>query len=263
MRLSAVQCYISIFLLVFAGTVDAKTKRSAFRDVTWNGSAPSYSKGVHTFELKPGECGAKTYGDGRGESDCGGGRLRSQIRVKKLARVGQTLEYSFEFFVPKGFTYDGDRRYPAYSRLLIAEWNRNEGIKNHIYEVLLDSVRGVTFERKTCIKPGEFGRWNSFSMRIKWTAEYDGFIEARCNDGVIIRRANTQTVIPPDCGARYKLQCEPKLQIPGADIIWAIGPNFSGYGKNFKRLGKSSPFAPFPAGGVKLQVRNIRYRVAR
>lgn len=238
---------------------NAQTNRSAFREVKWNGTKPIFSNGSHIFELRPGECGAKKYGDGRGESDCGGGRLRSQIRTKKLARVGQTVEYSFDFFVPKSFNYDGDKRYPAYSRLLIAEWKRNKGIKNHVYEILLDGVRGATFERQVCVKPSEFGKWNNFRLKIKWSAKPDGFLEAQCNGRVVLRRLNTQTVIPPDCAAEYKLQCDPSKQKPRADIIWAIGPNFSGYGRDFGQLGKPSPFAPFPKRGVKIQVRNIYY----
>lgn len=237
----------------------AATKASMFKDVKWNGTKPSFSKGVHTFEILPRKCGSREYGDGRGESDCNGGRVRSQIRTKKLAKVGQTIEYSFEFFVPKSFKYDGDRHYPAYSRLLIAEWNRSKGVKNHIYEILLDSVRGVTFERKTCVKPSEFGKWNEFKLVIKWSKGSDGFMKATCNGRTVLSRANTQTVIPPDCAANYKLQCDPSKQIPSATIGLNIGPNLSGYGRNFRELSgnKTSPFPPFPPNGVKVQFRNI------
>jgi hypothetical protein len=259
MRLTAMIAAIGISIFLVPNIAEAKTKKNQFRDVTWNGAKPSYSNGVHSFAVMPGQCGSKKYGDGRGESDCGGGRVRSQIRTKQLAKVGQTKQYSLDFFVPNTFSYDGDRNYPSYSRLLISEWKRNEGIKNHIYEVLLDSVRGVTFERKVCVKPSEFGKWNTFSLKIKWARDGSGYMEASCNGRVILQRLNTQTVIPPDCGANYKLQCDPSKQKPNADIIWAIGPNFSGYGRDYRRLGKSSPFAPFPRRGISLQVKNIYY----
>lgn len=249
----------ALFALVLAlpGAAGAADLRGKFRPSAWNGTKPAISKGVVTFTLQPGACGKRTYGDGRGESDCNGGRLRSQLQSRKVERVGRNVEYRMEFFVPASFSYDGDRGYPAYSRLLIAEWKRDRGIKNHMYEMLLDSIRGATFERKVCVPPARFGQWNSFRLRIRWSKGGDGYIEAYCNGRLILSRSNSQTVIPPDCAAGYKLQCDPDLQEPDGGIIWAVGPNFSGYGRDYRRLGKPSPFAPLPKAGVRIQMRNL------
>ena len=249
----------AIFLTVAMslGPVWSKDVTKRVQQVKWNGTDARYSKGEWTFELAPDGCGRKTYGDGRGESDCGGGRRRSQIQLKEKARVGQQLSYSFEFFIPKDFVYDGDPRYPAFSRLLFAEWKRDKGIKNHLYEILLDSRRGVTFERKPCVTPREFGKWNHFELRVNWTGKADGYLEARCNGRQILKRLGQQTLVLPDCAANYKLQCDPKLQQPDGRILWSIGPNLSGYGRDYRRLGRSTPFPPFPPRGVEISVRKI------
>lgn len=250
-------CFIlSLFALV-GGFAYGRDQTRAFKQVSWNGTDVAVSGGVATFRLDPEGCGAKTYGDGRGESDCNGGRRRSQLMAPKEVRVGQEVEYRLDLLVPASFRYDGDRGYPAYSRLSIAEWNRVKGIKNHVYEMLLDSVRGVTFERKVCFRPSEFGRWNTFSLKIRWSAAADGYLEARCNGRLVLERHSIQTVIPPDCGASYKLQCVPKLQKPGANLLWNVGPNLAGYGSDYRRMGRASPFPPFPPNGVEMQMRNL------
>lgn len=234
-----------------------RDQTTTFKKVQWNGAQPSYDNDVVAFSLMAEQCGKKTYGDGRGESDCNGGRVRSQIQAPGRIRVGQNVEYYMEFFIPEDFAYEGDGRYPSLSRLLIAEWTRNKGIKNHIYEILLDNKRGVTFERETCITKDDYGKWNSFSLRIKWSKGEDGYMEARCNDRLVLERRGEQTVIPPDCASDYKLQCELKHQKPNASILWNVGPNFSGYGSDYEKLYKPTPFAPFPSEGIKLSVRNL------
>lgn len=248
---------IAATALLFSGIAVWGDQTGSFRDVTWNGAKPIRKNNEIIFALQAGQCGKPTYGDGRGESDCNGGRVRSQVQARGSVKVGQTVEYRMEFFVPKSFDYRGDLYFPSGTRLLIAEWKRSKGIKNHIYEILLDASKGATFERATCIHPSEFGKWNSFSLRIKWSKGSDGFMEARCNDRLILERKGDQTVIPPDCASDYKLQCEPNRQIPGAPILWSVGPNFSGYGSDYARLGKPSPFAPFPSNGIEIRVRGL------
>lgn len=228
-----------------------------FRDVRWNGADPTLEDGVLTFSLMPRQCGEQTYGDGRGESDCNGGRVRSQVRSPASVNVGQEVEYYMEFFIPEDFSYYGDQWYPSRSRLLITEWKRDEGVKNHIYEMLLDNVRGATFEQATCITREDYGKWNSFSLRIKWSKGSDGYLVAKCNNEIILERRGDQTVIPPNCASDYKLQCNPNTQRPNASIQWNVGPNFSGYGRNYASIGKSSPFAPFPPQGIEIRVRNL------
>ena len=229
-----------------------------FKEVWLNGSDPSFDEGVVNFRLASGQCSDTLYGDGRGESDCNGGRMRSQIQAPRHVSVGSEMEYYFEFFIPDDFSYEGDWWYPSKSRLLIAEWKRIKGIKNHVYEILLDNVRGVTFEQATCITKEDYGKWSTFSLQIKWSKGKDGYLVARCNDQIILERQGEQTVVPPNCASDYKLQCHPDTQRPNADILWALGPNFSGFGSDYAEKGKPSPFAPsFPGRPIELSVRNL------
>lgn len=85
----------------------------------------------------------------------------------------------------------------------------------------------------------------------------DDFMQAICNGRPILTRTNSQTVIPPDCGASYKLQCDPSRQVPRGDVGWVLGLNFAGYGSDYRKLGRTSPFAPLPSGGIEIRMRNI------
>ena len=248
---------ILVFVLAFwvAGAAAQDNSRQ-FKPHKFNGTKPAYSGGVWSFELQPQGCSARKYGDGRGESDCFNGSLRSRIRAPKLASPGQQIEYYMEIRVDPSFRYDGGRT-PAWSKLEVAEWGRTQGIKNHIYDLQLDTKRGLTFERKVCIKPSELGNWNSFRLRVKWSKSGDGYLEAMCNGRIILQRLNQQTVIPPDCAAPYKLQCDPARQIPDSTIYWQVGPKLSGFGPNYAQLGRSSRFAAFPKSGVRMQVRKL------
>ncbi|WP_424965705.1 hypothetical protein [Dinoroseobacter sp. S375] len=238
----------------FAAHAQDHSKR--FKPHKFNGSKPVYSGGIWSFELKPQGCSSRKYGDGRGESDCLNGNIRSRIAAPKNVKPGQLVEYSMEIRIAPNFRYDGGPT-PAWSKLEVAEWGRTKGIKNHIYDLQLDTVRGLTFERQVCVPPSKLSQWNKFQLRIKWSKSGDGFLEARCNGKVILSRRDQQTVIPPDCAAKYKLQCDPSQQIPSASIYWQVGPKLSGFGPNFAKYGFSSQFAPFPRNGILLQMRNL------
>ncbi len=257
-------CFLFAIVLS-AGQGIGKDISRDFKVQRFSATKPEFSKGVWSFDLQRDKCNPKTFGDGRGESACLGGRRSTQIRAPKHIKPGQKVVYSFDIFIPSDFSYDGDRRYPAFSRLFIAEWVRMEAIKNHIYEMALESRRGVTFERKVCFSPKEFGKWNTFQLSIYWSGKRDGYMEARCNDRIILSRMNTQTLIPPDCAAEYKLQCDPAQQTTRPDIMWKIGPNLYGYGRNFRDLSHSpsSPFPPFPPNGVRFMVRKLEVSIAR
>lgn len=247
---------LALFLLFCANAGLAQDQSRSFKPHTFNGSKPAYAAGTWSFELVPQGCSARDYGDGRGESDCYNGNLRSRVMAPKQAKPGQSLEYYMEVRVDPAFRYDGGPT-PAFSKLEIAEWGRTQGIKNHIYDLQLDTVRGLTFEREVCVPPSRLSQWNSFRLRIKWSKSGDGYLEATCNGKVILSRVNQQTVIPPGCGAKYKLQCDPKLQKPDASIYWQVGPKLSGFGGEHAKYGFKSQFAPFPKDGVRLQVRNL------
>lgn len=243
-------------LILAAGTAAAKDQTRSFKPHKFNGSKPAYSKGVYTFTLEPRGCSARKYGDGRGESDCFNGSLRSRVKAPKNVAPGATMEYYMEFRMNPGFRYDGGRT-PGYSKLEVAEWGRVEGIKNHVYDLQLDTVRGLTFERAVCVPPNRLSEWNSVRVLVKWSKTGDGFLQAICNGTPVLTRQGQQTVIPPDCAKPWKLQCEPSLQRPDARIYWQVGPKLSGHGASYRKNGFSSAFARFPPNGVQMQVRNL------
>lgn len=114
--LKAVGYLFALFLLAACMSnvpQSGRTGGANFKSVKWNGAEPQFSEGVYTFAPGPGDCGAQTYEDGRGESDCNGGRVRSQIQAVGEIPVGREVEYSLDFWIPADFSYDGDRNYPA------------------------------------------------------------------------------------------------------------------------------------------------------
>lgn len=254
--MNLIQTGLALLFFIVGSLAHAQDHSKRFKPHKFNGSKPVLSAGVWSFELRPRGCSQRKYGDGRGESDCLNGNLRSRIAAPKHVRPGQQVEYYMEFRVAPGFRYDGGPT-PAYSKLEVAEWGRTKGIKNHIYDLQLDTKRGLTFERKICIPPSKLSQWNSFRLRIKWSKSGDGYLEASCNGKVILSRGDQQTVIPPDCAAKYKLQCDPKRQVPNASIYWQVGPKLSGFGPEYAKYGFSSQFAPFPPKGVGFQARKL------
>ena len=184
-------------------------------------------------------------------------RVRSQVQAPGATKVGQSVDYRMEFFVPKNFSYPGERSFPSGTRLLIAEWKRSEGIKNHVYEILLDSRRGATFELSLCIKPSDFGRWNSFTLRIKWSRGTDGFMEARCNGRLVLQRLNNPYRDPvnlPDPTEQAAMRAGTadtrRSTARSAGPISAQPSDYGGWGSRHR-------LAPFPKDGIEIRVRNL------
>ncbi|MEW9835470.1 hypothetical protein [Mesorhizobium marinum] len=208
-----------------------------------------------------GDCSKKDYGDGRGESDCKNGNLRSQIHTSSKQKLGGAYEYSMEIWIDPSFTYSayGQPRSP----LLIAEWQRINAVKNHMYELHLDTMRGVQFEDKNCFKPEAFGEWRRFTMVVKWSKGSDGLLRVTYDDQIVCELAAQQTAIPPKCGERVKLQCDPKRQNLRRPISWQVGPKLGGFGTEYRKHGLDSPFRTFPGSGLRMKVRNLYYGPVR
>ena len=228
-----------------------------FVEATFQGRSPQFSGDAVSFTLAKGDCSKKDYGDGRGESDCKNGNLRSQIHNSKKQTLGRTYEYSMHIWIDPAFSYSAYGQ--ARSPLLIAEWQRVNAIKNHMYELHLDAFRGVQFEDKNCFTPKGFGEWQSFKMVVRWSKGKDGFLRVTCNEKVIYELLDQQTAIPPLCGERVKLQCVPELQNLRRPIQWQVGPKLGGYGAEHKKYGMPSQFRTFPESGLKMKVRNLYY----
>ncbi len=241
--------------LYFTVPVSADTPKG-FKEATFQGSSPKLNGNEVIFTLLPGQFSSKNYGDGRGESDCKNGNIRSQINAKKYAKLGQTVEYSLDFWIEPGFRYSKGN--VPRSKLTLMEWQRINTIKNHIYVLHLDSSGGAKFEDRTCFPPSRFGRWVSFKMRVKWSKNNDGFMEVFC-EGKRIFALNGQNAIPPACGTKAKQQCHLDKMDLRPPIQWQVGPKLNGYGTAYKQSGKKSPFRPWPKDGLTMKVRNLYY----
>jgi hypothetical protein len=233
---------------------------SGFQDHRFNGRDPAHSGGVTTFHVRAGDCSTIDYGDGRGESDCFNGNLRSRMDYRRMATLGDALQYEFEIFVPADLRFAGgpNRR----SLLEVAEWQRVNTIKNHIHTMHLDSRKGLTFDDVVCLRPGEFGKWNRVAVQVRWSMADDGILRVLCNDQVVLARTG-RTAIPPDCGQPGVFQCEPALQRPNEPIQFQVGILFRGYGERGRRDGLSASGRTPPPEGFTIQMRNVSVKPVR
>jgi hypothetical protein len=252
-RITAVLARLVLVLSVLPAI--ASGAPNGFQNHVFNGRAPVTQNGVVTFHVDQGDCSSRKYGDGRGESDCFNGNLRSRIAYRSHANLGQSLEYAFEVLVPAGFRFGGgpNRR----SLLEIAEWQRINTIKNHIHTLHLDSVKGIAFDDTRCIPPSGFGSWRSITVQVKWSAGDDGFLQVIC-DGRPVIAYRGQTAIPRDCGQPGVFQCEPALQQINQPVQFQLGILFRGYGERGRRDGLNPAGRIPPDGGFTVQMRNIR-----
>lgn len=246
LRLTLILCFMPVIV---------QAAPNGFQNHVFNGRAPVTQGGVVTFHVEDGDCSSRDYGDGRGESDCFNGNLRSRLAYRDHASLGQSLEYAMEIFVPAGFRYGGgpNRR----SLLEVAEWQRINTIKNHIHTLHLDSVKGLTFDDTRCIPPSAFGQWNSVKVQVKWSAGDDGFLRVICN-GTPVVSFRGQTAIPRDCGQPGVFQCVPDLQRVNQPVQFQVGILFRGYGERGRLDGLSRMGRVPPEGGFTVQMRNIR-----
>ncbi|NNU82113.1 hypothetical protein HMH01_16875 [Halovulum dunhuangense] len=241
-------------------SLPAQAAPAGFGDHVFNGRDPEHARGITTFHVRAGDCSAIDYGDGRGESDCFNGNLRSRIGYDRYARLGDSVQYAFEILVPAGLKYGGgpNRR----SLLEVAEWQRINTIKNHIHTMHLDARRGLTFDDVVCIPPAGLGGWNSIRVQVRWSMNDDGVIRVVCNDRVVLARTG-RTAIPPDCGQQGVYQCVPALQEPNKPIQFQLGILFRGYGERGRLDGLRPEGRTAPTEGFTVQMRNISVKPIR
>ena len=167
----------------------------------------------HHVHIIPNDCNPEDYGDGRGESDCLNGNTKSVIQRTRDAKLGQTLEYKFDFWVDPDFGYEGEFIREALefrpegwdSRLRIASW---EGpfIKNFIYMLKLDAKNGSTFFGRVCQAPDKFGSWVTFSMKIRWANDGKGWVKVTCDDQIIYADEAVSTTAQIQCYAQNEMR---------------------------------------------------------
>lgn len=251
-------------VLALAGPAAAEGIPRGMSEGSNSKPSPVAEAGALAFTIHRGVCTSRSYGDGRGESNCSNQNVQSYVGTgrKLQARRGQAWVYAFDFWVDPRTNHRGHHQPEAArftgkgvnnSRLEIARWQGEGFIKNHIYDIEVDTTRGVTFLGKRCAPPSSFGRWVRFEMRIRWTDDATGAIQVKCDDRVIHAARDVATDQAPHCHVAN--HCEPgKVKHPrrfyfqfGAfhDPIWPGG----------KRQ-----WAPIPDGGLTFRYRNIEVR---
>lgn len=226
-----------------------------------NGSQPpSTMAGVTTFHIEDRECSDIDYGDGRGESDCLNGNVRSQI--SQTRRVGDTLEYRFDIRIDPALAYTCGRDELAYglmpdawdTQLLVAHWEGNL-LHNYVHRLKLDSTKGLTFLGEVCQAPEQFGEWVSFSMKVRWANDPRGWIKVTCDDNVIYAAEGAATTVNPHCYIRN--QCEPGIKKEPSRVYNSLGLLSHGHGMFWADMRKESQFNQIQPGGITVEMRNI------
>jgi hypothetical protein len=230
--------------------------------------------GITTFTIKQDVCSNVDYGDGRGESDCFNGNMRSQVQPSFLGRVPSSMTYSFHVRVDGDFNYKGFnnyhptarnnnalKSYPHDSRLRIAYWE-GQYLHNFIYHLKLDATKGITFASKVCIAPERLSEWNYVQLDVKWTNNKTGTIALKCNDLIVYQESNIQTNVNPECYIQN--QCRPGVFPPHnpKTIRFVVGPWMAGYGRDWKtfRLNpkRNSQFEGLGAEQIVIQMKEIK-----
>jgi hypothetical protein len=255
--LNMFRCAVCVLVFLLMNSY-AATAQQGFKEGSNSAVRPVWKNGEVTFSIRRGDCQARLYGDERGESDCKNGNSRSQLNSRKTQRMGRTYEYAMDIWIDPRFQYNGRGwgKVNHRSRLWIAEWQRSNTIKNHMYEMYLDSRGGAKFEDKVCFSPKQFGKWNTFVFQVKWSNSADGVMRVVCNGNVVYSRTGPNA-IPPDCGQPSKQQCKLELQNLRKEVMWSVGPSLKGHGMTYARYGHPSPFPPFPESGLTMKVRNL------
>ena len=176
---------------------------------------PTVEGGTVTFRILPGDCQARTYGDGRGESDCGNLNSKSYLSAGEVP-VGTSMRYTFEVRVAGGLTHAAFRNprvtYSpggADSRLSVALWQGNL-IKNHLLSLDLDKTRGLTVFGKSCAPASTLGDWTEVELLVRWSSGSDGLLQLRCNGRAVYTITGKPTDQQPYC--IISNHCEPGVQ---------------------------------------------------
>ena len=227
-----------------------------------NAHDPVIEDGVATFQIFEGQCSAIPYPDGRGESDCGGGEVRSSLWSDPWVPINQTVEYTFDIRLDPSFKYGGYESTFVLglmpnkidSALWIAAWEGNK-LHNYLYQLKADTTNGIAFLGRTCQAPSALGEWVSVSLRAKWTNDDRGWMQVRCDDRLIYAVEGIATTEAPHCYGPN--QCEPGIVKHPTEVGMHVGAFMSGFGPTFADRGLTSPFRDIQDDGILIQARNI------
>jgi hypothetical protein len=234
-----------------------------FYNDQFNGSTkPKTLDGITTFQIFDKQCSKTVYPDGRGESDCRNGNVRSALSRRPDEKMGRAVEYRFDIWVDPSFAYEGFFNDHSFgflsdahdSRLRIASWE-GEFLHNFIYMLKLDSKNGISFLGKKCQLPKDFGTWITFSMKVLWSGKKSGWITVSCNEKIIYQAVDVATNQNPHCYITN--QCEAKKKKNPKTVHFKVGPVMAGFGYEWKKWGKPSQFTDIQKEGIMIRMRNI------
>lgn len=221
---------------------------------------------VTYFKIIDKLCSNQPYPDGRGESDCKNGLVRSNLVGEVDVPIGYTSEYKFDLWMQPNLKYRGWDNELAYasthtmhdSKLRLASWE-GENVHNFIYVLKADAVAGITFLGHVCQSPRDFGHWVRFYMRVRWSLNDDGHITVTCNGSIIYQRIRLATAVNPRCYITDG--CQPGMTVDPSMIHFLIGPTMTGHGSNYHKIGLSSPFVGIQDNGIEVRMRDFNLNI--
>lgn len=225
-------------------------------------AAPVTSAGITTFQIFEAECSNVDFGDGRGETDCINGNVRSTLHERTWRQLGETVTYSFDVSIDPGFAYEGWPNGEANglepgswdSKFHLAQW-QGPLVHNYLYLLKASTRNGMTFLGQQCQPAEHFGTWVTFSMSIRWTSDERGWIKVSCDDRVIYADEVVATNQAPHC--YIDNQCEPEVPKDPDRFQFVVGATMTGQGYNWRENGQRSPFIEIPPEGITVRMRNI------
>lgn len=248
---------------LFVSPVLADPHPKGFQPHKFNGSvAPVTEDGVTTFRIENEQCSTVDFGDGRGESDCLNGTVRSVFSHSPQAELGQVKEYRFDVRVDPSIEYEGYFNPESTgfepggwdSHLWLASW---EGtfLHNFIYVLKASKKAGITFAGEQCQAPEKLGDWVSFSMKVKWGGDDKAWIAVTCDDRYVYVAEDAPSNVAPDCYVQN--QCVPGEVRNPKRLLFIPGVKLNGWGHSWKEIGKDSAFVPIQPDGITVQMRNL------
>lgn len=244
---------VAIISVIGATTALAEALPAGFQPSPFNGSlGPVTEGGVTTFHIDNEDCSSVAY-DARGESDCTNGAVRNMMVLPFREVMGKSVEYKFDLLIDPSFSHEpifNDQAVGYYpdgldSRFRIANW---EGplLHNFIYVLKADRSKGIEFAGGQCQSPADFGKWVTFSMKIRWTDDDRGWIKVTCDDKLVYIDEEVATNQAPFC--LIQSNCEPWLEKHPTRILLQIGAAMTGL---------KGVFTEIPKAGITVKVRNM------
>jgi hypothetical protein len=254
---------------------DAERKLRIAQQFSWNGAKltvndynnkrpPRLIGGELVSQIFDRECVGVDYGDGRGESDCSNGNVGSAVETTRLFKLNSNVRIEFDFWIQPNLDAQPQRMYsergsftsdPFHSTLIMFELERTRSIKNHVYDLDVDSVRGVTFLDKNCITPKEFGIWHRFEFDLFYSSKQDGTLTVKCDGRTIYQRASFNSALNPFC---YEANgCAPQFeQLYSEPMRLELGAQMRGNGWSAEQSGQPT-FNKIQPDGIMIRYRDL------